>query len=265
MIRDMQRLVSLAAGTALEVGPADFVDVAAAAGFPAAGIWFDPASWSPTTSRQVRGRLDATGLVALDVEPIILSDDGDPGEALIDAAIEVGARNVLVASRHPDRRATIERFGQLCDRAAPAQLTVVLEFLPIFAVRSLADALAVVSAAGRPNSGVLVDNLHLSRSGGSPADVATVDPALLPYLQIADAPAALPEPAGLYEEALHGRLLPGDGGLPIAELLAAVPGVPLSLELRSRMLRETYPDPVQRAGAVLAATQRALAAAPGTT
>jgi sugar phosphate isomerase/epimerase len=252
------RLLSLAAGTILEVAPAAAVDVAAAAGFPAVGIWFDPAQWTPRTTAVVRGRLDRTGLVALDVEPVILTPDGDPGDLLVDAAGDLGARHVLVASRQPDRPRAIERFGALCDRAAPAGVTVVLEFLPIMAVRTLGEALSLVADAGRPNGAVLVDTLHLARSGGVPSDLGAVDPSLLPYLQVADAPSSPPDPSmqGLVEEALHGRCLPGEGALPIAEVLAAVPGVPLSFELRSRRLREEHPDPRERASAVLAAAHR---------
>ena len=115
---------------------------------------------------------------------------------------------------------------------------------------------------------MLVDTLHLARSGGRPDDLRRVPSRLLPYLQIADAPA---EPPGrerdvLRDEALHGRLLPGDGALPLAATLAAVPDVPLSLELRSAALMAAYPDPVERASAVLAATppaaRRAVAAPP---
>ena len=251
----------MAAGTTLDASPADTVSAAAAAGFGGAGLWFDPASWSAAVTREVRSRLRATGLIALDIEPVILSADGDHGERLVEAGVEVGARHVLVASRHPDRSATVERFGDLCDRAAEGGLTVVLEFLPIFTVRTLADALEVVLAAGRPNAGVLVDTLHLARSGGSPADLAAVDPALLPYLQLADAPADAPPAEGLRHEAVHGRLLPGDGGLPLSEVLRAVPGVPLSVELRSQRLVDDVPDPWQRAVVVLQATRRVVDAA----
>jgi sugar phosphate isomerase/epimerase len=127
----------------------------------------------------------------------------------------------------------------------------VLEFLPILGVRTLTDAVRAASDVGDPRVGVLVDALHLARAGQSPADVAALDPALFPYLQICDADAEPPE--DLLDEALHGRQLPGDGGLPIAELLAAVPDVPLSFELRSRALREAHPDPLDRARAVRAA------------
>ena len=251
----------MAAGTTLDASPADTVSAAAAAGFGGAGIWFDPASWSRAVAREVRNRLRATGLVALDIEPVIVSADGDHGERLVEAGVEVGARHVLVASRHPDRSATIERFGALCDRAAEGGLTVVLEFLPIFTIRTLGEALEVVRAASRPNAGVLVDTLHLARSGGSPADLRAVDPALLPYLQLADAPADAPAVEGLRHEAVSGRLLPGDGGLPLPEVLRAVPDVPLSVELRSQQLLDAVPDPWQRAVVVLDATRRVVDAA----
>ncbi len=252
-----RRLCSLAAGTILDVGPTDAAHVAADAGWPAVGIWFDPATWNETTTANVTRSLSDNGVVALDMEPVIFADDGDPGEALIDAAISIGARNVLVASRVPVTSELIERFGALCDRAAPGNITVVMEFLPIFAVRNLDDALQVVRSAGRPNSGVLVDSLHLARSGGTVADLISAGPSMFPYLQLADAPLAFPANGikGLLHEALHGRRLPGEGGLPLGAVLQAVPDVPVSVELRSEDLRARYPDPVERAHAVLVATR----------
>ena len=252
------RLLSLAAGTILDVSPADAPRVAAHAGWPAVGIWFDPVTWTSATSRSVARALADHEIIALDMEPVIFGPDGDPGEALIDAAMEIGARHVLMASRVPASPALVERFGVLCDRAAAGNLVVVLEFLPIFAIRTLEEALGVVHDAARPNSGVLVDTLHLARSGGSPGDLRAVDPALLPYLQVADAPKQPPEGGvgALLHEALHGRLLPGEGGLPIDDVLRIVRGVAVSVELRSEALRTRYADPVERARVVLTATRR---------
>jgi sugar phosphate isomerase/epimerase len=158
----------------------------------------------------------------------------------------------------------VERFGELCERAAPAGVVVVLEFLPIFSVRTLDQAVSVVAEVDHPSGAVLVDTLHLARSGGSPADLGGVPARLLPYLQVADAPVAAPVGAdALRDEALHGRLLPGDGALPLEAVLGAVPDVPLSLEIRSSRLVEAHPDPLERARAVRAATERLLAAVLG--
>ena len=117
--------------------------------------------------------------------------------------------------------------------------------------------------AGRANAGVLVDTLHLARSGGTSADLAFINPARLPYLQLADAPAVPPDATvrGLLYEAIDARLLPGDGGLPLVDVLRMVPHVPVSVELRSAALRTTHVDPVERARVVLAATNIVVAKA----
>jgi sugar phosphate isomerase/epimerase len=252
VVAEVARLLSIAAATLADLSPADTVIAAARAGFDGAGIWFDPSTWTDAVTRDVAMRLDDTGLTALDVEPVILSDGGDPGDRLVDTAARLGARHVLVASRRADAAWVTDRFAQLCQRAAATGLGVVLEFLPIFGIRSLSDALRIVMAADQPNGGVLVDSLHLARSGGSPADVCQVRPGLLPYIQIADAPALPPDASlpGLLDEAIHGRSLPGEGELPLRDLVRAVPHVALSVELRSRSLVERHPDPYARAKAV---------------
>ena len=125
-----------------------------------------------------------------------------------------------------------------CERARDADLRIVLETPSIMAVRTLRDAVTIVEQVDDPTAGVLIDVLHLIRSGGTTDDVAAVDPALLPYAQLCDVMATAPDDArGLLDEALHGRLLPGDGVAPIADLLRTLPaGCPLSLEMRSRLL-----------------------------
>ena len=256
-----ERLLSLAAGTVLDVDPAGAVEVAAEAGFGAVGIWFDPDSWTSATTVAVSGRLGATGVTPLDIEPVILGRDHEPGDAIVDTAAELGVRYVLVASGRAERAAVVERFGELCERAAPAGVVVVLEFLPIFSIGRLADAVGIVEEVGHPSGAVLVDTLHLARSAGRADELRTVAPRLLPYLQLADAVAEPPAWSrdALRDEALHGRLLPGEGDLPLGAMLAAVPDVPVSVELRSRLLMSAYPDPIERAGVVLAATRRLVA------
>ena len=248
------RLLSLAAGVCPETGPADFVAACASAGWPACGIWFDAENWTDAVAAEVRRRLDDTGLIALDMEPIFVTPDGDHGDRIIEAATTVGAQNLLVVSRGVGDARFTERFGELCDTAAAGDIGCSLEFMAFMSVRDLPQALAVLDAVDRPNANVLIDNLHLARTGGTVADVAAVAPERLPYVQLCDGPANAPD--NLVVEALDTRLTLGEGELPVRELVDVVPPhTALSLEIRSARLRSAYPDPTDRARHVLETTQ----------
>lgn len=253
--------LSLAAGTVLDCSPAETVSVAARAGFDAAGIWVDLAEWTDAVTADVRTRLDDTGLHALDAEVIRLRADRPIGDGLrlIDIAAAVNAEFALVVSQDPDLGRTADRYAELCAHGSSVGVRPVLEFMRFMTVRTLAEAVEVVRAAGHPAGGVLVDALHLDRGGESPADVAGLDPDLLPYVQLCDAVAEAPPAEGLVTEALDGRLLPGDGALPLTDLIQAVKAdVPFSMELRSAALRTDHPDPLDRAAVVLTASRAML-------
>jgi len=258
------RLISLAAGVVQEFPPEQVVYAAASAGFNATGIWCDPASWTSQRSDRVRTALADTGLCALDLEVVWFK----PGEALdthdamIEIALDLGVRNVLCVSSEPDMERTKKRFEHLCKKAEGGCLRVVLEFLAFTEVRSLRECLEVVQDVAHPAGGILVDALHLQRTGASARDLREVDPVLMPYIQLCDAGAQAADSSadGLLEDALYLRQLPGEGELPLKELLAQLdPQLPLSLEIRSRALLEKYPDnPLGRASHVFEATQRFL-------
>jgi sugar phosphate isomerase/epimerase len=91
----------------------------------------------------------------------------------------------------------------------------------------------VLNRAGHPAGAILVDALHMQRSGGKPADVGAVAPDRLPYVQLCDGPfqPILPDSAVALSEARTGRLFPGDGELPLAELVGVLPaGASLAVE-----------------------------------
>ena len=258
-------LLSLAAGAMPDFSPQQTVAAAAASGWPAVGIWYDPETWTPATTIEIRDRIVDAGLVALDIEVIWLKPGpDDPAHfAAIDAGAEIGAHNVLVVSSELDPMRTAEKLARLSAHAASSGMRVCLEFAAFTTVGDVHSALAILDQAGCEDVGLLIDPLHLARTGGSPADLAAVDPHRFPYAQFCDAPASGPPPSdvpAIIHEALDLRLMPGDGALPLTELVAVLPrDTPLSVELRSAALRDGYPDPVERARALLAATQRWLA------
>jgi len=246
----MTRQISLAHLTVLDTTPPELVTVAAAAGFRTIGIRltatpsvgvppYDILHEGPVL-RDTLQRLADTGVSVLDTEFLRFEPELPVGipERFLEVSARLGARNVLVMSAEPEEARTLDRFGELCDQAAGYGLQVCLEFAIYTGVRTLAHAADVVARSKRSNASVLIDALHFSRSGGLPADVATVDPTLVRYAQICDAGPDRPRPddtPALIREARTGRLLPGEGVLPLAELVAALPpDLPLAIEAPCR-------------------------------
>ena len=254
--------LSLASGVMPEFTPGQTVAAAAAAGWDAVGIWVDMKLWTPETTREVRARLADAGMPALDAEVVWLREGPDDADHLriLDIAADIGAANVLVVSSAGSARETADKLGRLADHARGAGPRISLEFGAFTSVKSLGDALEVLDLCGRPDAGLLVDPLHFARTGGRPADLASVDPSRFAYAQFCDAPARGPNPSeveAIIEEAIDLRLMPGEGGLPLAGVLTALPAnTPLSVELRSKALRDRYPDPAERARVLLDATRR---------
>lgn len=253
--------LSLASGVLPEFGAVDVIEAARAAGFDAAGIWIEPGEWSAADTRAARAALAATGLPLLDVEVIWIKPDSalDDHRKVIDVGAELGARNVLCVSSDPDHGATANKLTALCRHAEGSGMRVALEFGVFTEVKNLAQALAVLDRVGHPLRAVLVDPIHVDRSGTSVAELAAIDPALLPYAQFCDARAQRPDPAdfdAVITDAIDLREQCGQGVLPLAAMLEALPaGISLSIELRSSVLREAFDHPVLRAKAVADATR----------
>jgi sugar phosphate isomerase/epimerase len=244
------RLLSLAHLTVLDTTPPELVSVAAEAGFPSIGIRltatpsvgvppYDMLHEGPLL-RETLQRMKDTGVSVLDTEFLRFEPDQPVGvpEGFLEVSARLGARHVLVMSAEPEEARSLERFCDLCDRATAYGLTVALEFAVYTGVRTLAHAAQVVARSGRANTSVLIDALHFSRSGGLPAHVREVASSLFRYAQLCDAvpdmPAAHDTPA-LIREARTGRLLPGEGALPLADLVAALPvDLPLAVEAPCR-------------------------------
>ena len=248
LTRPPARQMSLAHLTVLDTTPPELVTAAAAAGFSTIGIRltatssvgippYDMLKDGPLLRETLR-RLADTGVSVLDTEFLRFEPEHPLGvpEGFLEVSARLGARHVLVMSAEPEEARTVERFCELCDGAAPYGLTVGLEFAIYTGVKTLAQAAQVVALSRRANASVLVDALHFSRSGGMPAHLAEVDATRLPYAQICDASAEMPvDVPGLIREARTGRLLPGEGALPLRELVAALPpGVPLAVEAPCR-------------------------------
>jgi sugar phosphate isomerase/epimerase len=248
--------ISLASGVLPEFGPVAIVEAAGAAGFDAVGLWVEPGEWTAQTTRETRAALAVTGLPVLDVEVVWIKPDSslDEHRRVLDVGMELGARNVLCVSSDPDHGATAAKLAALCAHAEGSGMRVALEFGIFTEISNLASALDVLDRVDHPARAVLIDPIHVDRSGTSLAEIAAIDPVLLPYAQFCDARAQRPDPADLdaiIADAVDLREQCGEGALPLAALLDALPSaIPLAIELRSAALREAFPHSIPRAKAV---------------
>ncbi|HEY7813054.1 MAG TPA: TIM barrel protein [Nakamurella sp.] len=266
--------LSLSPLTILDAAPPDQVVAAATAGFDAVGIRVAPAAdervWPMLSDTpELRGtlaRLADTGIGVLDVELIMLRPELDRSAvlAVLDAGHRLGARFVLTLGYDADEARLTDHFAWVCAEAADRNLRPGLEFMKYSPVQTLAAAVRIVRAAGHPAGSVLVDALHLRRSGGTPADLVGVASELLPYGQLCDGPLdpVWPSDEDARLESRTGRLLPGDGEFGLTELVAALPaGGALSVEAPVAALAGL--PPVERARRARAAADRVLSAATG--
>jgi sugar phosphate isomerase/epimerase len=238
----MHRL-SLAHLTIDRADPFELIEAAAKAGFDSVGLRVISAAGAPARPSlagnpgliaRVEAFLVESGLDVLQVNSFWITPETTARDfpPVLDAAARLRARNVLVVIADPDLVRARMRFAECCAAAEPLGIGIALEFQSYSPVRTVSQAVQFVETTGHANAGLVVDALHLDRSGGSPADLAGVPAGRLLFAQLCDAPARKPSPQALRQEARAGRLYPGEGELPLFALMDALPkNIPLDIEL----------------------------------
>lgn len=220
------------------------IDVAARAGYRYVGLRLNrvtladplyPLITDRALLRETTARLADTGVGVLDVELARMDPANDARSylPLLEAAAELGAREVITQVPDPDRGRATDRFAAICDLAAPLGLGVDLEFPSWTETRDLSAAVTVLRAVNKPNAGILVDMLHFDRSGSSLEELAALPREWFRFAHVCDAPADRPTTKeGLIHTARRERLFPGDGGIDIVGILARLPrDIPYALEI----------------------------------
>ncbi len=237
------RPISLAHLTVLDADPIALIDAAAAGGFDAVGLRIVPAlAASEITDvvgdaglqRRIRQRLSRRP----PQNPRRRGDLAQEPETRIEAlkpalgtGAELGAKYVLTIALDDDMARLSDNFGKLCAAAFACGLRTMLEFIPYSVLGTLQKAHAFLTETAPADAGLLVDALHLSRSGGHPSDIAAYDPALFSYIHLCDAPQTKPPPEQNRDEARGNRLYPGDGELWLDAFIAAFPpDTPIAVE-----------------------------------
>lgn len=222
-------------------------------GYPAWSLRGDPA-----LRRTLADALRETGVSISLAEGFAVR----PGQAMADKAADMdlmaalGARGLGAVCMDPDPVRAADEFALLAQMAAERGLLATIEFAPGQAIGSLDEALALVRAVDAPHFRLLIDAMHLFRSGGTVAQVAALDPALIGYAQLCDVPLA-PAAPDYMTEAMTMRRAPGAGELPLAALVAALPpDIPLGLELPDFARMQSDLTPAEQLRPAVAAARR---------
>ncbi|MDB5886107.1 MAG: Xylose isomerase domain protein barrel [Polaromonas sp.] len=245
----MPRIYSLAYLTSNTFTPPQAVRLAAELGYAYVGLRLLPNMaggpqqfliGQPEVLRETVAAQKDTGVGIFDLEIIRIDENFDERAylPLLEAGAALHARAVLVAGDDTDEARLSDGYARLCKLMQSYGLTADLEFMPWTAVPDVKAALRIINAAGRPaNAGILVDALHVDRSGTTLNDVLAIPRDLLHYAQICDAPTRAQVGRDFTAEemiraARCERLLPGEGGIDLNGLFNALPqDLPISVEV----------------------------------
>jgi sugar phosphate isomerase/epimerase len=228
-------VLSLAALTILDAGPAGQIKAAAAAGFDHVGLRLNPLVASDESvvgdlvkENEIMRLLEQHQMNVLEIGvfPITPRMNISALMPILDFSAKIGARYIVCPIEDQNEERALAHFTLLCDAAVQFGLTALIEFNPYSACKNLAKAVAFVNQTARTNAALVIDVLHLSRSGGHPRDLISVDPSLIELVHFCDAPAFKTSARSedeLRQESRTARLLPGEGELWLKELLAMLP------------------------------------------
>jgi len=249
------RVLTLGYLSIADADPVELIQAAAKAGFSAVGLRITGRRpeedlrpeivANPAAITRIRRCLSDCGMRLSNIStyhlyPEIRIEDLRP---VVQASASMGADFMVAGCYDRERSRRADFLGRYGELAAASGMRIALEPVSYSAAASLGDAYDLVLAAQQANLGLLLDPLHLARGGDTPDRIRGIDPKRIFYAQLCDADLRRPEGMDLAEEARTMRLYPGEGSLPLAEFLRALPeGIEIEAEVPSRADRHLSAD-----------------------
>lgn len=230
--------LSLCPLTIIRATHREMVEAAVAGGFAAVGLrLIAPRPGDPVHPlggaagiKDLRRLMQDNGVKLFDIESLWMSPVTDPPSIrpALEACAELGGQYLLVAGNDPDFDRMVTNFAHIAQLAADYGLKAAIEPTSFCQISTLAQSRELLRRAGAVNAGILIDTLHMARAGETPASLAVLPPDLIAYAQICDAKATPPATAAeRMAEARGDRLLPGEGALPLNDMLDVLPAAPI--------------------------------------
>lgn len=263
--------LGIEAQTVFGMPPVDYIHFAAQLGCSDISIGLSPMPWNPCNfpdwslresaalRRETLNALQATGVAISAVEGFAIRAGASVEDRIADLDIchELGAPRVNTVSMNETSARTLDQLARLSELAAERDMLLGLEFAPPHTIPDLAAALTVLNTLGRDNLRLIIDTMHFYRSQGTAADLAQVNADLIACVQLCDVP-WVSSTQDYMEEACFDRLAPGQGELPLVELLSILPpttlvGVeaPMRAAAQSGQLKEAVAGAVEMTRATI--------------
>lgn len=253
----MSRKFSLAYLTIPGTNPMDQIKIAKEAGYDYVSLRTIPMHLpgepsflpqdDPKLFADIKAALKEYDMPLMDIELARIRKDLDINEykPAFEAAAKLGATDVLGSVWTRDRKWYTETAGKVADMAKEFGLMFNIEFLPWAGVRNLQEDISLIDDLYRDNVFVMVDTLHAGRAGVTGSELARTPRKYFRFIHLCDGPAGKPSddmPNGdpvldnikddlMLFTAREGRMYPGEGAMAIADMVKAMPNIPLSIEL----------------------------------
>tara|TARA_Y100001960_G_C14607273_1_gene793903 strand:+ start:99 stop:878 length:780 start_codon:yes stop_codon:yes gene_type:complete len=243
-------LWALAAGCVPDVMPWEIPLIAKKGGFLSSGMWVDSSTtWSDDALKKTKDSLKETGIKLIDVEVTWLENTGQLNDAhklIIDVGLELSAKNILVVNRHEDYEKSQNQFHKMCEYAG-GDIRICLEFGEFTKIKSLKHAQKFINSINHSSSGILIDLMHINRSN---EELPELSNSIYPYVQGCDFWQSSKTLTGddYISAAIDDRCCLGKGEAN-KDFISKVckSDLDVSLEIRSKELRDRFPNPYKRA------------------
>lgn len=198
----------------------------------------------------LRQTLADNGITTLELE--FLTDwwkDGGEREAsdktlrhLLDASEALSPHHVKIAPDITGGPFELDRwaegFHRVCEAFTQVGTTVALEFMPFSNINTLARGIELVTTAGHPAGGLMIDLWHVERGGATLEELAQVPLGLVKGVELDDGDAQ--QVGDGYSDTVLRRRLCGQGSFRIAEFINIMRDIGWTGPWGVEILSETY-------------------------
>jgi sugar phosphate isomerase/epimerase len=210
--------------------------------------------------REMKTRMLDRGISISLGEGCVIRPDADVSDhkRALEVFVELGTTRVNTVSFDPDHQRTFDQFSKLAEMTRDAGLELTAEFVPMLTISTMDYVIDLITRVGQPHVKVLIDTMHFVRAGHKAEEIARHDPAIFGYIQISDGPLVGGE--DYMDEAMNDRMIPGEGEMPLRDIIAALPADPVvSMEVPLNRMAAGGMSALERASRTASATRAILA------